>query len=97
MCQNKTSMGGPSSGIIVKFVQSALAVQRLQVQILGADLAPLVKPHCSSIPHKIEEDGHGFSSGTVFLKQKEEDWQQMLVHDQSSSPKYPTKTKSSGS
>ena len=27
------------------------------------------------------------SSATVFLKQKEEAWQQMLAHDQSSSPK----------
>ena len=30
-----------------------------QVQILGADLAPLIKPRRGGIPHKVEEVWHG--------------------------------------
>ena len=40
---------------------------------------PTYKKH-----RKIETD---ISSGTIFFKQKEEDWQQMLAWDQWSSPK----------
>ena len=47
---------GWPGGIVVKFTHSALADQGLQVQILGADLAPLVKACCGGIPHKIAED-----------------------------------------
>ena len=35
----------------------------------------------------------GVSLGTTFLKQKEEDWQQMLAHGQSCSPKQTNKQK----
>ena len=52
------SIGGQPGGVVVKFVCSALVAQGSQVQILGTDLALLVKPCCSSIPHKIEEDWH---------------------------------------
>ena len=47
----------------------------------------LIKPCCGGIPHtkqrKISTD---VSSGTIFLKQKEEGWQQMLAQGQFSSP-----------
>ena len=49
---------GWSGGAVVKFANSALAAQGLQVQILGTDLALLVKPCCGGTPHKIEEDWH---------------------------------------
>ena len=41
--------------MVVKFECSALAAWGSGVQILGTDLAPLVKPRCGSIPHKTEE------------------------------------------
>ena len=40
--------------------------------------------------YKLEEDWHigtDVSSGRIFLKQKEEDWQQMLAQGKSSSAK----------
>ena len=46
--------------------------------------------HSSSraVPHtKWRRIGRDVSSVAVFLKQKEEDWQQMLAQSQSSSPK----------
>ena len=45
---------------MVKFVRSASVAWGLQVQILGEDLAPLVKPCCGSIPHKTEGDWHRY-------------------------------------
>ena len=62
--KNLTCWGWPS-GVMVKFVCSALVAWGSQVQILSSDLASLVKPRCGSIPHKIEEDWH--SSGSIFL------------------------------
>ena len=53
---------------MVAFTCSASAVQGLQVQILGADIVPLVKPHCGGVPHKMEEDGIDVSPATTFLK-----------------------------
>ena len=47
---------GSPDGLVVKFMHSAFVVRDSWVRILGADLAPLIKPHCGSIPHKIEED-----------------------------------------
>ena len=45
-------------------------------------------PCCSGDPHtKWRKTGTDVSSGTIFLKQKEEDWQQMLAQGESSSPK----------
>ena len=70
---------------MVKFTRSVSAARALQVQILGTDLVPLVKPHCGGIPHKIDKIGTDGGSVTIFLKQKEEDWQQMLAQGQSSS------------
>ena len=56
----KMSNRGWPSGMVVKFVCSALAVRGLLVQILGMDLAPLVKPCWGRHPkYKVEEDGHG--------------------------------------
>ena len=48
--------GGQPGGVVVKFACSALAARGLQVWIPWVDLAPLVKPCCGGIPHKIEED-----------------------------------------
>ena len=45
-------------GLVVKFVHSASAAWGSQVLILGPDLALLIRPHCGSIPHKIEKDWH---------------------------------------
>ena len=70
---------------MVRFVHSISVAQGLRVWIPGLDLAPLMEPHCSGILHKIEEIGTDVSSATVFLKQKEDDWQQMLAQGQSSS------------
>ena len=83
--QDKNISRGWPSAIVVKFVCSASVAWGLQVQISGADLVPLIKPHCGSIPHKIEEDWHRCYLATIFLKQKEEHWQWILAHGQSSS------------
>ena len=54
------SCGGRPSGAAVKFARSASAGQASPVWILGADMAPLVKPCCGRHPtYKVEEDGHG--------------------------------------
>ena len=45
-------------GAVVKFAHSASVARGLQVQILGTDLALLVRPCCGGIPHKIEEGWH---------------------------------------
>ena len=79
--------GGQPRGIVVKSVCSALVAWGSQVWIPGKDLALLVKPRCGGIPHKTEKIGTDLSSVTIFLKQKEEDWQQMLAQGQSSSQK----------
>ena len=53
----------------------------------------LIKPCCGSVPHtKWRMIGTDVSSGTIFLRQKEENWQWILVWGQSSSP-CKTKTK----
>lgn len=44
---------------MVTFVCCVSTAGGSQVRILGADLAPLVKPRCGGIPHKREEDWHG--------------------------------------
>ena len=43
---------------MVRFVHSALVAQGSQVQILGVDLALLVRPCCGGVPREIEEDWH---------------------------------------
>ena len=54
----KEVLQGWPGGIVVKFACSALVAQGSQVQILGMDLALLIKPCCDGVPHKIEEDWH---------------------------------------
>uniref|UniRef100_A0A8C4MXA2 ALK and LTK ligand 2 n=1 Tax=Equus asinus TaxID=9793 RepID=A0A8C4MXA2_EQUAS len=53
-CFKNTSTGWPR-GVAVKFMCSASAAWGLQVQIPGTDLAPLVKPCCGGIPHRMED------------------------------------------
>ena len=57
-CYAKSVNRGRPGGAVVKFMGSASAAWGSQFPILGADLAPLIKPCCGSIPHKVEEDGH---------------------------------------
>ena len=49
---------GQPSDVVVEFTCWTSAAQGSQVQIPGTDLAPFVKPWCSGIPQKIEEDWH---------------------------------------
>ena len=48
--------GGQPSGVAVKFTLFASSAWGSQIQILGMDLALLIKSRCVSIPHQIEED-----------------------------------------
>ena len=52
----KYESGGWPGGTVVKFAHSASVAQGSRAWIPGADLAPLIKPHCGCIPHKTEED-----------------------------------------
>ena len=55
------------------------------VWIPGPDPHKLIKPCCGGTPHtKWRKIATDVSSVTTFLKQKEEDWQQMLAQGQSS-------------
>ena len=55
----KSQLGGRPDGTVVKFARYASAAQGSLVQILGADVALLVKPYCGRRPmYKVEEDGH---------------------------------------
>ena len=55
----KGLLGGQPSGAAVKFARSAFVARGSPVQILGVDMAPLIKPLCGRRPtYKIEEDGH---------------------------------------
>ena len=57
--QHSKCRGWPS-GTAAKCTRSASVSQGSQVQILGADMAPLGKPCCGRCPtSKVEEDGHG--------------------------------------
>ena len=52
----RSKFGCQPGGVVVKFARSASVAWTSQVQIPGADLAPLVKQRCGGIPHKTEED-----------------------------------------
>ena len=45
-------MGGWPRGRVVKFARSTSAARGSPVQILGADMALIIKPRCGSIPHR---------------------------------------------
>ena len=53
----KCSGGWPGS-VVVNFTPSASMAQSSQAQIAGMDPAPLVKPCCGGIPHKVEKYWH---------------------------------------
>ena len=55
-CLQEVRLWGQPGGTAIKFTHCALAARGSQVQILGVDLAPLVKSCCGSISHKIEDD-----------------------------------------
>ena len=56
---------------------------------------PLINSCCGSVPHtKWRRTGTDISSATIFLKQKEEDRQEMLAQGQSFSPNKKKKTES---
>ena len=75
---------GRLSGVVVKFVCSASAAWGLQVHIPGVDLHTAQ----GGVPYvKQRKTVTDVSPGTLFLKQKGEDWQQILAQSQSSSPK----------
>ena len=67
-------------GILVKSACSALVAWGLQARSLG------IKACYGGILHtKWRRIGTDVNSATIFLKQEEEDWQQMLAQGQSSS------------
>ena len=49
---------GQAGGVVVMFVRPTWVACGSQVGVLGPDLALLIKPHCGSIPYKIEEHWH---------------------------------------
>ena len=74
-------------GLSVKFSMLHFGSPSL---VPGRGPTPLIYqwPCCGSDPHtKWRKMGTDVSSGIIFLKQKEEDWQQMLGQGQSSSPR----------
>ena len=85
----KSLIEGQPSGIVVKLVLSASAAQGSPVQIPGTDLHATHQAMLWRRPtyQKWRKIGTDVSSGTILLKQKEEDWQQRLAQGQSSSLK----------
>ena len=49
---------GQPGGMVVKFTHSTSGTQGSQAQMLGVDLATLIKPRCGSVPHEAEGDWH---------------------------------------
>ena len=75
--------GLPGDRVVVKF--SALCFSGLGFVSLdpGCRSTPLIKLCCGGDPHtKQRKTGTDVSSGPLFLKQKEEDWQQVLAQGQ---------------
>ena len=58
LLKQKVRIKDHPGGIVVKSMHSALVALGSRVWILSVDLVQLVKPHCGSVPHKIEEDWH---------------------------------------
>ena len=60
LTHKNTLQGGWPGGAAVKSAHSTLAARGSEVQMPGADMAPLGKPCCGRHPtYKVEEDGHG--------------------------------------
>ena len=67
----KNTRGARPVAQLVKCTCSASAAQGSPVRIPGGDMAVLGKPCCGRHPtYKVEDDGHGCSSGPVFLSKK---------------------------
>ena len=67
-------------------MHSASVARGSRVWILGVDLCTAHQACCGSVPYTTQRRiATDVSSATIFLKQKEEDWQQMLVQSESSS------------
>ena len=64
-------------------MRASSVAQGLWVQIPGMDLHTTCRAMQHLIYKKQRKTGTDVSSGPVFLKQKEEDWQQMLAQGQS--------------
>ena len=90
MGYEKVMCGGQPSGIVVKFAHSTSGPRVRWFRSWEQTYTLLLNPCCSSVPHtKWRKIGTNVSSATIFRKQKEEDWQQVLAQGQSSSPKNP--------
>ena len=70
---------GLPGGVVVKFARSASGAWGSQVRIPGVDLAPLIRPHCGSIPHKIEEDWHRRQLSDNLPQVNRGNWEQVLA------------------
>ena len=71
---------GWPGGVAVKFTCSASLAEGSPVQILGADLALLIKPCCGRHPtYMYRKMGTDVKLRANLPEQKEEDWQQMLA------------------
>ena len=78
---------GQPSGVAVKFVCSVSVVAGSQVQILGADLAQLIRSCCGGVSHKLEEDWHRRQLTNNLPQAKRGRLAQMSAHQQSSQAK----------
>ena len=88
LCLHSVTDQDRLSGLVVKFTCSTLAAWGSQIRIPGADLHIAYQAMLWQHPtYKIEDTVSDVSSATIFLKQKEEDWQQMSAQGQCSSPK----------
>ena len=84
----RMSRGRPG-GRVVKLVSSASAAQGSPAQILGTDMAPLIRPCWGGLPHATTRRTYNWKiqlcTGGIWGEKSEKkiDWQQMLAQGQS--------------
>ena len=79
---------------VLKFLPPALGLGVCRFRSQAKTYTPLINPCCGSHPgRKQRKTGTNVGSGTIFLKQKEGDWQQILAQGQSSSHTHTHKVK----